>query len=328
MSHAATGGEPRAMRTAGVHHITALAGDPQANVDFYAGVLGLRLVKVTVNFDAPDIYHFYFGDETGKPGTAMTFFPSPGAPRGRVGGGQVGRATFAVPPGTLDFWSDRLAKFGVATAREHRFGETCLQFADPDGLPLELVARLEGPPSTWSFGGVPADKAIKGLGGAVLYSRAPEHTVDLLEHLLGLERETVSDDGRYVRLRARGHLGQVIDVCTQAVPAGASGAGTVHHIAWRAATQAEQEAWRRQVAAMGLDVTPAVDRKYFTSIYFRERGGILFEIATDGPGFTVDEPVEALGRELMLPPWLEPYRERVVANLQPFTVRVLEGDQT
>ncbi|HEY8418451.1 MAG TPA: VOC family protein [Limnochordales bacterium] len=323
-----TGGAATTHRTAGVHHITALASDPQATVDFYAGVLGLRLVKVTVNFDAPDIYHFYFGDETGKPGTAMTFFPYRGAPRGQVGGGQVGWTTFVVPPDTLDFWARRLAKFRVAVERVHRFGEDFLRFADNDGLQLELVARAEGPPSTWSFGGVPTDKAIKGFGGAVLYSRAPEQTLDLLETLLGLERAGTSEDGRYVRLRARGELGQIIDVQAEAVPAGTGGAGTVHHIAWRAATQAEQEHWRRQVVAMGLDATPVVDRQYFRSIYFRERGGILFEIATDGPGFAVDEPVEALGQKLMLPPWLEPYRERVAANLQPFTVRVLDEDRT
>lgn len=315
-------------RTAGIHHITAFAGDPQANVDFYAGVLGLRLVKVTVNFDAPDIYHFYFGDETGKPGTAMTFFPYRGARRGQVGGGQVGYTTFVVPAGTLDFWEQRLQKFRVPVERVERLGEEFLRFVDHDGLQLELVARDEGPASTWSFGGVPADKAIKGFGGALLYSRAPEQTLDVLQNVLGLERVEQSQDGQYIRLRAHDVLGQVIDVKAESVPAGLGGAGTVHHIAWRAQNQQDQEQWRRRVAAAGFDVTPIVDRKYFTSIYFRERGGILFEIATDEPGFAVDEPVEALGQKLMLPPWLEPHRERVVANLQPFEVRVLKEDQS
>ncbi|HLT57250.1 MAG TPA: ring-cleaving dioxygenase [Limnochordales bacterium] len=314
-------------RTAGIHHITAFASDPQANVDFYSGVLGLRLVKVTVNFDAPDIYHFYFGDETGKPGTAMTFFPHRSARRGQVGGGQVGCTTFIVPPGTLDFWEKRLGKFRIPVERTLRFGETFLRFQDHDGLQLELVARAEGPASTWSFGGVPADKAIKGFGGAVLYSRAPGETLDVLENLLGLERVGTSDDGKYVRLQARADLGQIIDVKAEAVPAGLGGAGTVHHIAWRADNKADQERWRQRVLTAGFDVTPIVDRKYFTSIYFRERGGILFEIATDEPGFAVDEPVEALGQKLMLPPWLEPYRERITAGLDPFTVRVLEEDR-
>ncbi|MFS8543612.1 MAG: VOC family protein, partial [Limnochordales bacterium] len=238
-------------RTAGIHHITAFASDPQANVDFYSGVLGLRLVKVTVNFDAPDIYHFYFGDETGKPGTAMTFFPHRSARRGQVGGGQVGCTTFVVPPGTLDFWEKRLGKFRIPVERTLRFGETFLRFQDHDGLQLELVARAEGPASTWSFGGVPADKAIKGFGGAVLYSRAPGETLDVLENLLGLERVGTSDDGKYVRLQARADLGQIIDVKAEAVPAGLGGAGTGHHIAWRAGNKADQGRWRQRVLTAG-----------------------------------------------------------------------------
>lgn len=313
-------------KTAGIHHITAFAGDPQENVDFYSGVLGLRLVKVTVNFDAPDVYHFYFGDETGKPGTAMTFFPYRGARRGRVGGGQVAYTTFVVPAGTLDFWEARLRRFGIDFERTERFGETFLQFADHDGLQLELVAREEGPDSTWSFGGVSADKAIQGFGGALLYSIAPARTLDTLENVLGLKRIGESDDGRYVRLQAQDDLGQIIDVKANAVRPGIGGAGTVHHIAWRADDLADQERWRQRVSEAGFDVTPIVDRKYFTSVYFRETGGILFEIATDEPGFAVDEPVESLGEKLMLPPWLEPHREQIIAGLQPFEVRVLEED--
>lgn len=319
--------ETTMQKTAGIHHITAFAGDPQANVDFYAGVLGLRLVKVTVNFDAPDVYHFYFGNETGQPGTAMTFFPFRGARRGRAGGGQVAYTTFVVPAGALDFWEKRLQKFGIEHQRTRRFGETFLQFTDHDGLQLELVAREEGPGSTWSFGGVPADKAVKGFGGALLYSIAPGRTLETLENLMGLERAGESEDGRYVRLRARGDLGQIIDVRAHAVRPGVGGAGTVHHIAWRADDVHDQERWRQRVAAAGFSVTPIVDRKYFTSIYFRETGGILFEIATDEPGFAVDEPVEALGEKLMLPPWLEPHREQLQASLQPFEVRVLEQDR-
>lgn len=313
-------------KTAGIHHITAFAGDPQENVDFWSGVLGLRLVKVTVNFDAPEVYHFYFGDETGKPGTAMTFFPYRGARRGRVGGGQVAYTTFVVPEGTLDFWEHRLRRFGIDFEHTERFGETLLRFADGDGLQLELVARAEGPDSTWSFGGVSADRAIKGFGGALLYSIAPERTLDVLENVLGLVRVGESDDSQYVRLQAPGDLGQIIDVKAHAVRPGLGGAGTVHHIAWRAKDVPDQERWRQRVSAAGFDVTPIVDRKYFTSVYFRETGGILFEIATDEPGFAVDEPVESLGEKLMLPSWLEPHRERIQARLQPFEVRVREED--
>lgn len=313
-------------KTAGIHHITAFAGDPQANVDFYSGILGLRLVKVTVNFDAPDVYHFYFGDETGKPGTAMTFFPFRGARRDQVGGGQVAFTTFVVPAGTLDFWEKRLEKFGVDFQRTERFGETFLQFTDYDGLQLELVAREDGPNSTWSFGGVSADKAIKGFGGALLYSIAPGQTLDVLQILLGLEMVGDSEDGEYVRLRAHGDIGQIIDLKANALRPGMGGAGTVHHIAWRATDLNDQERWRELVDEAGFNVTPIVDRKYFTSIYFRELGGILFEIATDEPGFAVDEPVEALGEKLMLPPWLEPHRDEIVAGLDSFEVRVLKED--
>ena len=314
-------------RTAGIHHITAIAGDPQGNVDFYCGVLGLRLVKRTVNFDAPDVYHLYYGNETGQPGTAMTFFPKRGAQRGRIGGGQVGRTVFAVPPGALVFWEKRLRRFGIPIERLERFGETFLGFADRDGLELELVERQEGSPSTWSFGGVQAENAIKGFGGALLYSRDPLETLDVLENVLGLEPAGTSDDGQYIRLRAQGSLGHIIDVKLETVPGGLGGAGTVHHIAWRAANLPEQEGWRQRAATAGLNVTPIVDRKYFTSLYFRERGGILFEIATDGPGFAVDEPVESLGRQLMLPPWLEPYRGDITRNLDPLKVRVLAEDR-
>lgn len=313
-------------RTAGIHHITAFAGEPQANVDFYSGVLGLRLVKRTINFDAPDVYHLYFGDETGKPGTAMTFFPYEGARRGRVGGGQVGYTTFVVPPGALTFWSERLDKFGIPFERHERFDEMFLRFADNDGLLLELVERDEGPLSTWSFGGVPADKAIKGFGGAVLYSTSPNETLETLQTLFGLERTDAESSGEYVRLRAAGDLGHIIDVKAESTARGIGGAGTVHHIAWRAVDIPDQERWRERVIDAGFDATPIVDRNYFTSIYFREKGGILFEIATDVPGFDVDEPVATLGEKLMLPPWYEPRREQIVSGLAPIEVRVLEED--
>jgi glyoxalase family protein len=311
--------------TAGIHHITSFVRDPQANVDFYAGVLGLRLVKKTINFDAPDVYHLYFGDQMGHPGTAMTFFPSPGSRQGRIGGGQVGVTTFAVPVGALPFWERRLAKLGVAAQRTSRFGETYLRFADKDGLALELVEREEGSPSEWSFGGVPADKAIKGFGGAILGSVHPEKTADVLANVLGLEK--IAEEGGWIRFRAAGSLGNLIDLNAAPMDWGSGGAGTVHHIAWRAKDDEEHAKWRERVEQAGLHPTPFVDRQYFNAIYFREAGGILFEIATDSPGFDVDEPFESLGGKLMLPEWYEKRREAIERNLLPFEVRVLEGDE-
>jgi len=314
-----------AMRTAGIHHITAIASRVQDCVDFYAGILGLRLVKKTVNFDAPDVYHLYFGNETGSPGTAMTFFPFEGARRGRIGGGQVGRTTFAVPRGALAFWEERLGKFAVPPERAEGFGGTDLRFSDGDGLQRELVERDEGPPSRWAFGGVPAERAIKGFGGAVLYSTEPARTMRALEQVLGLAR--VGEERGTVRFKAGGELGNLIDVSLRAVERGRGGAGTVHHIAWRARDREDQEAWRIFVEEQGFRPTPVVDRNYFTSIYFREAGEILFEIATDPPGFLRDEPFAALGERLMLPDWLEDRRGRIETRLPPLEVRVLKEDR-
>lgn len=312
------------MKTAGIHHITAFAGDPQANVDFYAGVLGLRLVKKTINFDAPEVYHLYFGNEAGSPGTIITFFPWPGSRKGRVGGGQVGTTVYAVPPGSLDFWEERLTRLGVDVTRTVRFSETSLKFTDNEGLQLELVEREAGANSGWSFSGIPADKAIKGFGGAVLYSASPASTMEALVKLLGLRK--IAEDGEYVRFQAAGDIGNVIDVPVAAIPRGTDGAGAVHHIAWRAADDAQHQEWRSAVQQYGYHPTPVVDRQYFNALYFRERGGILFEIATDPPGFARDEPADALGQKLMLPSWFEPERARIEANLLPIRVREVEEE--
>lgn len=311
-------------RTAGIHHITSFVRNPQDNVDFYAGVLGLRLVKKTINFDAPEVYHLYFGNEMGSPGTAVTFFPSPGSRVGRVGGGQVGYTTFAVPVGALPFWERRLEKLGVAFEKTERFGETYLRLADRDGLQLEIVERDEGEKSQWSFGGVPAEYAIKGFGGAVLNSIAPDKTMDVLQNVLGLTR--VAEEGGLVRFRSEGDIGNVIDINAEPMPWGAGGAGTVHHIAWRAKDDEDHVRWRELVDSRGLRPTPIVDRQYFHAVYFREAGGILFEIATDTPGFDVDEPFESLGEKLMLPSWFEPHRELIESNLLPIRVRNLDEE--
>ncbi|OMF65971.1 ring-cleaving dioxygenase [Paenibacillus sp. FSL R5-0766] len=309
------------IQTAGIHHITAFAGDPQANVDFYAGVLGLRLVKKTINFDAPDVYHLYFGDEHGSPGTIITFFPSAGSPRGKIGGGQVGITSYVIPPGSIGFWQNRLEQYNIEVTKTSRFNEDLLQFEDGEGLRLELVEREEGATSTWAHEGFPTDKAIKGFGGAVLFSVNPQRTMDALEKILGFVR--VSENEEYARFRSSGDIGNVVDVPVTRMALGMGGAGTVHHIAWRAKDDEEHAQWSEAVRDYGYQPTPVRDRQYFNAIYFRDAGGILFEIATDPPGFAKDEPADSLGQKLMLPAWFEKYRTQIEDNLQPIEVRTL-----
>lgn len=303
----------------GIHHITAIVGDPQENVDFYAGVLGLRLVKKTVNFDDPDTYHLYFGDETAKPGTIITFFPWGNAYKGKIGDGQVGVTSYAVPSGALVFWQKRLEKFKVPFLIETRFGEQYISFDDPHGLHLELVERQDGESNTWEIGEVTKDVAIKGFGGATLYTANTEKTAELLETVMGLEKIGEEDD--LMRFRAASDLGNLIDVKLSRVGTGQMGVGTVHHIAWRAQDDADQLDWKEQVEAYGLGVTPVQDRNYFNAIYFREYGDLLFEIATDPPGFAIDESPEALGEALMLPEQYESQRKNLQRNLPPIQVR-------
>jgi glyoxalase family protein len=313
------------LQTTGIHHITAFARDPQDNVDFYAGVLGLRLVKKTINFDAPEVYHLYFGNQAGSPGTIITFFPWPGSRKGHVGGGQVGITTYVVPPGSLAFWEQRLSKFGISVEKVTRFSEQYVQFSDNEGLRLELVERVAGTNSEWSFGGISTDKAIKGFGGAVLFSTNAAKTMDALENILGLEK--AGEDGQYARFQAAGELGNLIDVPLADMSWGGGGAGTVHHIAWRAKDYEEHELWQHAVAQYGYQPTQIIDRQYFNAIYFREAGGILFEIATDPPGFSRDEEPDALGQKVMLPDWFEPKRAEIEANLHPIQVRKLKEDE-
>ncbi|MBO9130080.1 ring-cleaving dioxygenase [Bacillus sp. 165] len=312
-------------QTTGIHHITAIVGNPQENIDFYAGILALRLVKKTVNFDDPGTYHLYFGNEQGSPGTIMTFFPWPDAYPGRIGSGQVGITSFAVPSGSLSFWEERLTSFNVTVEKTTRFGETYLEFTDPHGLHLELVERKEGPTSEWAFGGVPAHHGIKGFGGAVLLSATPAETAKVLQAVMGLEK--VSEEGDFIRFRSTGERGNIIDVKRTPLPFGQMGIGTVHHIAWRADSYEDHESWREHIESHGYPVTPIINRQYFNAIYFREEGGILFEIATDPPGFMYNEPFEQLGEKLLLPPWLEPKRTELESILLPAKVRVLEEDK-
>jgi glyoxalase family protein len=312
-------------KTAGIHHITAMVNDAQRNIDFYAGVLGLRLIKKTINFDRPEVYHLYFGNETGDPGTVITFFPWAKQLKGRIGTGQVGVTSYLIPKGSIPFWENRLKKFNVESRSSIRFGEKYIHFNDPDGLKLELVERDEGPNNHWSIGGVQAENAIKGFSGASLYSAQAHKTADVLENVMGLE--CIGQEGDFLRFKAEGHLGNTIDIQLNPSVRGLMGAGTVHHIAWRAADEEELLRWRLLLQDKGYYPTEIRDRNYFKAVYFHEEGGILFEIATDPPGFSVDEPVAELGKSLMLPSWLESKREELEATLPPVEVRVLEGDK-
>jgi glyoxalase family protein len=306
----------------GLHHVTAVASDPQRNVDFYLEVLGLRLIKQTVNYDVPDTYHLYYGDEVGTPGTILTFFPWPRAPRGRRGVGQATTVSFSVPEHALGWWKQQLERKGVAVLEAgSRLEEDHLLLADPDGLHVELVAAASADPRRpWERGPVPDDRAIRGLYGVTVteeeHDRTAEHLLDHLGFRLAGEdadriRFDVGDGGAGARCDELARPGE---------PAGRIASGTVHHVAWRAPDDDAQLAWRAEIVDLGLPVTAVLDRDYFHSIYFREPGGVLFEIATDGPGFTIDESAEALGAELQLPPWLEPKRDEILAHLTPLKV--------
>jgi glyoxalase family protein len=301
----------------GIHHVTAIASDPQRNVDFYTNVLGLRLVKLTVNFDDPGTYHFYYGDEQGRPGTILTFFPWPGARGGRRGTGQVAATAFLVAEGSLAYWQSRLEMMGAAVGqRQRRFDQEVLPFLDPDSLQLELVASPEAAGiEPWLDGPVAPEHAIRGFYGATLWERNLGPSVDLLTGTMGFELE--AQEGPRFRLRASSPgPGAVVEVVhLPGGEAGWGGAGTVHHIAWRTPDDAQQLAWRQDLRARGLHVTPVMDRQYFHSIYYREPGGVLFEIATDPPGFLRDESPAELGSGLKLPPWLEPRRDEIEETL-------------
>ncbi|MCM3240523.1 ring-cleaving dioxygenase [Heyndrickxia oleronia] len=306
------------MQSVGIHHITAIVGDPQENVHFYSEILGLRLVKKTVNFDDPGTYHLYFGDESGNPGTIITFFPWINAYKGRIGDGQVGVTAYAVPEGALSFWKNRLTQNDIHFDTVVRFEEESILFNDPHGLILEIVERKEGKKSEWEMDDISTDVAIKGFAGATLFSGAPNKTMNLLEEHMGLEK--VGEEGEYIRYRSIADIGNVIDIKLTTTGRGSMGVGTVHHIAWRTKDDNEQLEWQKYLPTAGYQVTPVQDRNYFNAVYFREFGGILFEIATDPPGFAIDEPKEQLGEHLMLPARYEGYRQQLEATLPPIHI--------
>lgn len=295
----------------GLHHVTAICGPPQPNVDWYTGLLRQRLVKRTVNFDDPGTYHLYYGDEAGSPGTIMTFFPFANAAQGRAGPGMASAVAYAVPQGGIDAWMEHLADAGHDfDGPAERFGARALSLADPDGLAVELIEAAG-----------PGD----GFHSVTLWLDGVDATARLLTDVMGYEERGHERAGGEERLRLAspsGARGAVVDLVrrdgtgTRPRP----GAGTIHHVAFRAETDEAQHEWRDKVAAFGLEVTPVIDRQYFNAIYFREPGGILFEIATDPPGFAIDEAPEALGRDLKLPPRYEPRRAAIERALPPLTV--------
>jgi catechol 2,3-dioxygenase-like lactoylglutathione lyase family enzyme len=307
----------------GIHHITAIAGDPQRNIDFYAGLLGLRLVKLTVNFDDPGTYHLYYGDGVGHPGTILTFFPWPHAPQGRRGNGQVTQTSFAVPASAKDYWIRRLTTHKVPHAlAPDRFGEPVLAFSDPDGLSIELIfTERVNIDRAYAEGPIPADSAIHGFHSATLSEEGFERTAELVTRL-GF-RLAAEDGNRYRYAVGSGEAGTMVDiVCVPEQRPGRVLVGTIHHIAFRTRDDDQQLGWLEELARLGYNTSPVMDREYFHSIYFREPGGILFEIATDPPGFTINESIESLGSRLILPPWLETRRAELEAVLPPLTLPV------
>jgi len=304
---------------AGLHHITAIASDPQRNLDFYTQVLGLRFVKRTINFDDPGTYHFYFGDDVGAPGTILTFFPWPNAGKGRVGAGEVIATAFSIPAGSLSFWSERLRSKGVVIAESRRFGSPVLSVSDPDGMILELIEHEEKQVSRAPrYSDIQPSFAIQGFYGVTLLERSLEGTERVL-HMMGLSK--VAEEAVVARFSPEGEaFGRFVDIKIDAsAPRGSMGAGTVHHIAFRNTDDAVQAEWRKTLSR-SLSVTPVQDRTYFHSIYFREPGGVLFEMATDNPGFLIDEPIESLGEALRIPEWSEPMRKQIDERLTPIVL--------
>jgi glyoxalase family protein len=297
----------------GIHHVTAIASDPGRNLEFYTETLGLRLVKRSVNQDDVSVYHLFYGDRSGSPGTSTTFFPYEDAAGGQVGTGQVSTTSFLIPEASIDYWIDRLVEAGVETADpQDRFGDTVVRFRDPDGLQLELVGRADVPPGDPPEGPIPTAHAIRGFAGVTLSLETSERTADLLERMGFRKTGTAQHRTRY---ESGGSLGYVVDLCEDPeAPRGIPGAGTVHHVAFQVRAE-DQPEWREILIDHGLRPTEIIDRKWFESVYARTPGGVLFEFATKEPGYTVDEPLESLGERLTLPEWLEDRRAEIEAGL-------------
>lgn len=307
----------------GIHHVTAVASDAQKNIDFYVGILGLRLVKKTVNFDGPDVYHFYYGDDRGNPGSILTFFPYQGLVNGRHGKGMLNTTSFSVPLASINYWLNRLQRFGINYKKpQERFGgEVVVYFEDEDGLGLELVFTDSDTRPGFTLGHIPLEHAIKGFYNVEIWEEGYERTAALLTEQL--DHKLIAEKGNRFRFAATNAPGNYVDIlCSPDSMKGLAGSGTVHHIAFSTPDQETQKEVRLRIVKRMLNPSPILDRNYFTSIYFREPGGVLFEVATAGPGFAVDEASEHLGEALKLPSQFEPDREQIEKTLTPVTVNI------
>ena len=310
----------------GLHHVTVIASDPQRNVDFYRNVLGQRLVKRTVNFDAPDTYHFYFADEIGNPGSVLTFFAWPQMRRGVRGNGETNSVAYNVPAGSLSFWQDRLKHNGLSPKPvETRFGENVLVFTDPDSMGVELIETVNLPKvDFWEAGPIPQEYALQGFHSVTLWLDEVTPTAELLTAQMGYQ--SAGQEGNRYRLTSHQSApGHTIDLVERSGKAKAGfGVGSIHHIAFRVPNDEQQLQYQSLIRSAGFGVTDVLDRSYFHSIYFREHGGVLFELATDTPGFAIDEPVDALGEVLKLPPWYESNRAAIEESLAPLELKSIE----
>lgn len=304
----------------GIHHVTALAGDPQTNLDFWVGLLGMRLVKRSVNQDDPSLYHLFYADGAGTPGTDVTFFPRRGMAPARPGVGQASEIALAVPAASLGWWSERIESRGGAVERETRFGEPAATLADPDGLPLALVGIDEGRAfAAWEASPVPVEHQVRGVHGVRIAVRDAGPTERLLDETMGFDR--AGEEQGWTRWTTGGGSGTYLDLKRDPdAPHGSWGAGGVHHVAWRVADEEEEDAVRATLIRAGMRPTEPIDRFWFRSVYFREPGGTLFELATEGPGFDRDESLDALGERLVLPPWMEDRREAIESALPALEV--------
>jgi glyoxalase family protein len=314
----------------GLHHVTATVDAAQPDLDFFASALGLRLVKKTVNFDNHSVYHFYYGTEIGAPGTIWTTFPygGLGVPVGRHGAGQIRTTAFSVPAGSLGFWAQRLARLGCDVRPEAaRFGDDVLEVRDPSGLVIDLIETARDDRAPWTGGGIDAAHAIRGLHGVTLIESSSDRTVGVMTTLLNFA--VVAEAGDRIRLATGGDRpGAYMDLLVDpSAAAGRNGLGTVHHVAMAIGEDEEQLRLREDLVRFGLHVTPVMDRQYFHSIYFREPGGVLFEVATMKPGFLIDEPRDALGRGLKLPPWEERNRPAIERSLTPVVVPAADAER-
>lgn len=305
--------------TKGIHHITAVVGDPQENIHFYQTVLGMKFIKRTVNFDDPTTYHFYFGDQVGTPGTIITFFPMPNGTKGEIGGGQVGITYYAIPKGSRSFWTERLFEFGISTKEVTVFGKKHLLFQDVHGLELSLV-EIDVETANYESPDISKNHAILGFYGALLYSTSYTDTISLVKDVFELTE--VGSEKDIIRFQSNATIGSVIDIKKVDMKRGVGGVGTVHHIAMRASDDQNHVELMNHIRTSDYITTKVIDRNYFHSIYFREYGSILFEVATDNPGFAIDEDVNKLGQTLKLPKQYETYRNQIEQALPKIEVKL------